>query len=46
MAAVQREDGLKISINSKEVMVTPLTDVDFILMRFGKVVALGTWHFE
>jgi bifunctional DNase/RNase len=33
---------LKTGTGSEEVVMTSLTDVDFIPMRFGKVVAVGT----
>lgn len=41
-AAVRGEDGLKTCTGSEEEVMTSLTDVDFIPMRFGKVVAVGT----
>lgn len=42
LAAVQSEHGLRAGAGSEEAVMTSLTDVDFVPMRFGKVVAVGS----
>jgi uncharacterized protein len=42
LVAIKGEDGLKAGIRALRAAMASLTDVDFVPMRLGKVVAVGT----